>query len=83
MTFLICLDRRAFLGGGAALAAVAGQQPAWARTVSPGVAPKTPGTLSGEEIRLVVADTGFNVDGRQGHAVAINGTIPAPPTASA
>lgn len=78
MTFPISLDRRAFVGGGAALAAVAGLQPAWARTVSPGVATKTPGTLSGEEIRLVVAKTGFTVDGRQGHAVAINGTIPAP-----
>ncbi len=78
MTFPNSLDRRAFLGGGAALAAAAGLQPAWARTVSQGVATKTPGTLSGEEIRLVVAKTDFTVDGRQGHAVAINGTIPAP-----
>ena len=76
MTFPISLDRRAFLGGGAALAATAGLQPAWAQTVSQGVATKAQGTLSGEEIRLVVANTGFTVDGRHGHAVASNGTIP-------
>ena len=78
MTIPISLDRRAFLGGSVALAASAGLQPAWARTVSHGVAAKAQGTLSGEDIRLVVADTRFTVDGRQGHAVAINGTIPAP-----
>jgi CopA family copper-resistance protein len=78
MTRFISLDRRAFLGGGAALAAAAGLQPSWARTVSHGVAAKAHGTLSGENIRMIVADTGFSVDGRQGHAVAINGTIPAP-----
>ena len=72
------LDRRAFIGGGAALAAAAGLQPAWARSVSHGVAAKAQGTLSGEDIRMIVAETGFVVDGRQGHAVAINGTIPAP-----
>ena len=78
MTLLISLDRRAFLGGGAALAAVAGLRPAWAHSVSQGVAAKAEGTLSGEEIRLVVDRTRFSVDGRPGHAVAINGTIPAP-----
>ena len=78
MTRFISLDRRAFLGGGAALVAAAGLQPSWARTVSHGVAAKAQGTLSGENIRMIVADTGFSVDGRQGHAVAINGTIPAP-----
>jgi CopA family copper-resistance protein len=78
MTHLISLDRRAFIGGGAALAAAAGLQPAWARTISHGIAAKSHGTLSGENIRLVVADTRFTVDGRAGHAVAINGTIPAP-----
>ncbi len=72
------LDRRAFIGGGVALAAAAGLQPAWAKSVSHGVAAKAQGTLSGEDIRMIVAETGFIVDGRQGHAVAINGTIPAP-----
>jgi CopA family copper-resistance protein len=78
MTHPIFLDRRAFLGGGAALAAAAGLRPAWAHSVSQGVAAKAEGTLSGEEIRLVVDRTRFSVDGRPGHAVAINGTIPAP-----
>jgi CopA family copper-resistance protein len=78
MTHPIFLDRRAFLGGGAALAAAAGLRPAWAHSVSQGVAAKAEGTLGGEEIRLVVDRTRFSVDGRPGHAVAINGTIPAP-----
>jgi CopA family copper-resistance protein len=78
MTHPNTLDRRAFLGGGAALATAAGLQPAWARSVSHGVATKTSGTLSGEDIRLTVADSSFTVDGRVGHAVALNGTIPAP-----
>lgn len=78
MTHPIFLDRRAFLGGGVALAAAAGLRPAWAHSVSQGVAAKAEGTLNGEEIRLVVDRTRFSVDGRTGHAVAINGTIPAP-----
>ena len=76
MTYPISLDRRAFLGGSAALAAAAGLQPAWARTVSHGVAGKAQGTLSGENIRLVVANTHFTVDGREGHAVASTAPFP-------
>ena len=78
MTQPTSVDRRAFLGGGAALAAAAGLQPAWARTISHGAAAKARGVLSGEDIRLIVANAGFSIDGRQGHAVAINGTVPAP-----
>jgi CopA family copper-resistance protein len=78
MTDAFNFDRRAFIGGGAALAATAGLQPAWAKSVSRGVAAKAEGTLSGEDIRMTVAAVGFPVDGRTGHAVAINGTIPAP-----
>ena len=78
MTHPICLDRRAFLGSGVALAAAVGLRPAWAHSVSQGVAAKAQGTLSGEEIHLTVARTAFSVGGRSGHAVAINGTIPAP-----
>ena len=78
MTHLISLNRRAFLGGGVALAAAAGLRPAWAHSVSQGVAAKAEGTLSGDDIRLIVDRTRFSVDGRPGHAVAINGTIPAP-----
>ena len=78
MTNPIFLGRRAFLGSGVALAAAAGLRPAWAHSASQGLAAKAEGTLSGEEIRLVVDRTRFSVDGRPGHAVAINGTIPAP-----
>ena len=42
-----------------------------------GAGPDLP-TLSGEEIRLVVADSHFRVGGRSGHAVTLNGTIPGP-----
>ena len=78
MTDLLSLDRRAFIGGGVALAAAAGLHPAWAHSVSEGLATKAQGTLTGGDIRLTVATTGFSVDGKPGQAVAINGTIPAP-----
>ncbi|PSJ39017.1 copper resistance system multicopper oxidase [Allosphingosinicella deserti] len=52
--------------------------PAWAKTVSHGLVAKGSGTLSGTDIRLTVAEREFAVDGRIGHAVALNGTIPAP-----
>ena len=78
MTELLSLNRRAFIGGGAALAATAGLYPGWAHSVSEGLATKAQGTLSGDDIRLTVATTSFSVDGKPGNAVAINGTIPAP-----
>ena len=67
MTESFALNRRAFMGGGAALAAAAGLQPTWARSVSHGLAAKASGTLSGEDIRLTVAPTELSVDGRVGH----------------
>ncbi len=72
------IGRRAFIGGGAALAAAAGLQPGWARTASSGVAAKGNAELSGEEIMLAIAEARFEVDGRVGSAVAVNGTVPAP-----
>jgi CopA family copper-resistance protein len=78
MTYPLKLDRRAFIGGGAALAAAAGIRPAWASSISHGVATKEQSLLTGKDIRLTVASTAFPVDGRTGHAVAINGTVPAP-----
>ncbi|RIX29471.1 copper resistance system multicopper oxidase [Sphingomonas edaphi] len=74
----LIIDRRAFIGGGAAFAAAAGLQPAWAKTVSHGLAAKSQGTLTGEDIRMTVSDLSFQVDGKTAHAVGINGTIPAP-----
>ena len=78
----LILDRRTLLRG-AALGGVgigmSGLFPAWAQTGSHGIAAKTSmAELLGEEIRLTVAESMFNVDGRAGHAITINGTIPAP-----
>ncbi len=48
--------------------------PAWARSGSEGlVAP-----LSGEHIKLEIGHSRFSVGGRSGHAVTVNGTLPAP-----
>jgi CopA family copper-resistance protein len=74
----IQLDRRLFLAGGLALGGLTALQPAWAKTVSHGASAKGFGTLAGNDIRLSVAESSFQVDGRTGHAVTINGTIPAP-----
>jgi CopA family copper-resistance protein len=74
------LDRRqllrgaALLGGGAALG---GLLPAWARSGTPGLAPVPP-TLSGARIDLSICADHLMVDGRHGHAVTINGTVPGP-----
>jgi CopA family copper-resistance protein len=74
------LTRRSFLAktalvGGAAL--MAPLLPAWARSGSPGIAPAMP-TLAGDSIALRVGHTAFTVNGRTGHAVTVNGTLPAP-----
>jgi CopA family copper-resistance protein len=60
----------AFAGGGLLL-------PAWARSQTPGLSPR-PTALEGGEIRLAVGHAPFQVDGRKGHAIAINGTVPGP-----
>ena len=78
MNDILALNRRAFLAGGAAAATMAGMQPAWAQTVSHGLAAKGFGTLTGSNIDLTIAETAFTVNGRTGHAIALNGTIPAP-----
>lgn len=75
------IQRRALLRSGAIGAAglgLAGLFPAWAQTGSPGLATKGMSPLAGNDIRLEIADAAFNVDGRAGHAIVINGTIPAP-----
>lgn len=74
------LKRRTVLGAGAAGLAGLGLPsllPAWARTGSGGLKPAHP-VLSGEDIHLHVADSHFTVGGRTGHAVTINGVLPAP-----
>jgi len=75
------IQRRTLLRSGAVGAAglgLAGLFPAWAQTGSHGLATKGMSPLAGNDIRLEIADAAFNVDGRAGHAIVINGTIPAP-----
>ena len=55
----------------------AGRTPAWARTGSPGLRADLP-TLTGPNIDLTVGHTPFTVGSRTGHAVTINGVLPAP-----
>lgn len=61
--------------GGAA--AFGGLLPGWAQTNTPGIAPSLP-QLSGPDIALTIGHASIMIDGRAGHAVAINGTVPAP-----
>ncbi|MBL8544649.1 MAG: copper resistance system multicopper oxidase [Hyphomonadaceae bacterium] len=72
-------DRRTLLklAGGAGLASLTPLLPAWAQSGSAGIAPTLP-TLSGADIALTVGHTPFSVGGRNGHAVTVNGTLPAP-----
>lgn len=72
------IDRRRFLAAGAAASGMAGLFPAWARTVSHGSARKGFNSLSGKEMELTIARSTFQVDGRAGHAVTLNGTVPGP-----
>lgn len=77
----LSLGRRALLRGaavGSAGLSLSSLFPAWAQTTSHGLASKGSGTLTGPLVDLTVAEAQFTVDGRPGHAIAINGTIPAP-----
>lgn len=74
------LDRRALLRGSMALGSTAALStwfPAWAQPVSAGIVRPRP-TLSGEDITLRIAHQMMTVDGRESHAIGINGTVPAP-----
>lgn len=67
--------RRQILTGAAALSA-AGALPGWAQSQTPGITPRQ--TLSGEEIALTIDHTSLRINGRAGHGIAINGTVPGP-----
>ncbi len=73
-------DRRQLLrgasliGGGLALTTLL---PSWAQSATPGLAPAMP-TLKGANIDLAISHSHLMVDGRAGHAVTINGTVPGP-----
>ena len=76
---MISVNRRGFLAGGAAAAGLAGAYPAWAKTLSRGLtATKGSSVLAGNDVAITIANSMFNVDGRAGHAVTMNGTIPGP-----
>jgi CopA family copper-resistance protein len=74
------LDRRSILRGAVASGAVAGLSgllPAWAQTGSAGLRADLP-TLAGPNVDLTVGHSPFTVGGRTGHAITINGVLPAP-----
>lgn len=74
------IDRRRFVSGalgGGAVAALAPWFPAWAQTVSPGIASTLP-TVSGNDITLRIARQTMRIDGKTSRAIGINGTVPAP-----
>ncbi len=73
MTDRLALPRRTFLAGALGLGA-AGLFPAWATSGSAGIG----ATLSGEDIRLAIGHSHFTTGGRSGHAITVNGTLPAP-----
>ncbi|MEJ5977603.1 copper resistance system multicopper oxidase [Novosphingobium sp. PS1R-30] len=67
--------RGAVLAGG--VASLAAWMPAWAQPVSAGIVSALP-TVSGKDIHLRIAHQTIMVDGRQTHAIGVNGTVPAP-----
>ena len=68
------IDRRNLLALSGASAAAA-LLPAWAQSAAAAPAAQA---LSGEDIKLTIGHVPITVDGREGHAVAINGTVPGP-----
>lgn len=77
---MIDRDRRGLLkglGGASAAWAIQGMMPAWAQTGAAGLRSGLP-TLEGPEVRLRVGHSPFRLGRRTGHAVTVNGTLPAP-----
>jgi CopA family copper-resistance protein len=68
------LRQTALLGTGLALTSLL---PAWARSAVTASGQAMP-ELSGEEIKLAISRSHLMVDGKAGHAVTINGTVPGP-----
>lgn len=73
MIAMQALDRRQMLTAGAGLG-LGALLPAWARAGTG----KAPEVLSGEDIRLTIGHSPITVDGKAGHAMAVNGTVPGP-----
>jgi hypothetical protein len=68
------LRNAGLLGAGMAMTSLF---PAWARSNSGGLVRDLP-MLSGADIKLRIGHTAWPIDGRHGHAVTINGTVPGP-----
>ena len=74
------IDRRDLLRGGAfagGVLAASGWLPAWAQSLSNGLAAPVP-IVSGADITLRIARQTMTIDGRVSQAIGVNGTIPAP-----
>ncbi len=73
-------DRRQLLAKGSLWGSglvLASALPSWAQSASSGTGPTLP-TLTGPNVALRIGHSSLNVDGRVGHVVAINGTVPGP-----
>ena len=73
-------SRRYLLRGTSALGSclfLDAKLPLWAQSANLAPVPVLP-TLTGEDIRLTIDHLPMTVDGKPGHAVAINGTVPGP-----
>lgn len=78
--YSLWFERRAFLRAAALAssgAVLSSLLPSWAQAHSPGTSPST-AELSGTDVRLTIGHTSVAINGRQGHAVAINGMVPGP-----
>ena len=79
---MLSLDRRKLITSSLALGGAAGlsaAMPAWARATKNGtLARKGSDVLSGEYMKMTVADAAFTTGSRRGPAVTVNGTIPGP-----
>ncbi len=77
---MFSVDRRSLLKGAAwtgGAAALAPWLPAWAQSGTGGLARPLP-TVTGSDISLRIAHQMMTIDGRESHAIGINGTVPAP-----
>lgn len=76
MTSFTPLSRRAFMAGSTGLLALTSFRPAWAQSASPGS--KGSASLAGPNINLTIERRAFEIEGRSGSAVTINGSVPGP-----
>lgn len=74
------MNRRALLHAGSTLAgtcALSAALPAWAKNLQHH-AKQAPDILTGPDIKLTIAEGHWPFDGRTGHAITVNGTVPGP-----